>query len=170
MSQVINSDQEFRNGKLIHLLHFESEDNLGKSSNLINYVDFTLNQDAKDFLRSVERPISVIAMSGKNTYGDSRLINHLIGKTDSIEFEKDSSPPVKGLWIWNKAMPIQTEDGKTINLLFIETKSLGSNLNETDKDERILMLAMLMSSHLVYNCQGSTITEIIDQLNLFKKL
>jgi hypothetical protein len=67
-------------------------------------------------------------------------------------------------------MPIQTEDGKTINLLFIETKSLGNNLKETDEDERILMLAMLMSSHLVYNCQGSTITEIIDQLNLFKKL
>ncbi len=67
-------------------------------------------------------------------------------------------------------MPIQMEDGKTINLLFIETKSLGNNLKETDEDERILMLAMLMSSHLVYNCQGSTRKEIIEQLNLFKKL
>ncbi len=60
----------------------------------------------------------------------------------------------QGLWIWDKAIPIQTQDGKTINVIFIDTEGLGDTEKETNNDVRIFMFAMLISSHLIYNCSG----------------
>ena len=60
----------------------------------------------------------------------------------------------QGLWIWNKAIPLQTRDGKTINVIFIDTEGLGDTEKGTNNDVRIFMFAMLISSHLIYNCSG----------------
>ena len=76
----------------------------------------------------------------------------------------------QGLWIWNKAVPIKTADGKTINVIFVDTEGLGDVEKENNNDVRIFMFAMLISSHLIYNCTGVIDGGMIQQLSLVTKM
>ena len=76
----------------------------------------------------------------------------------------------QGLWIWNKAVPVKTADGKTINVIFVDTEGLGDVDKENNNDVRIFMFAMLISSHLIYNCTGVIDGGMIQQLSLVTKM
>ena len=67
-------------------------------------------------------------------------------------------------------MPVQTKDGQIINVLFVDTEGLGDTEKETNNDVRIFMFAMLMSSHLIYNCTGVIDSNMIQQLSLVTKM
>jgi hypothetical protein len=45
-------------------------------------------------------------------------------------------------------------DGKKINVIFVDTEGLGDTEKGTNNDVRIFMFAILISSHLIYNCNG----------------
>ena len=96
----------------------------------------------------------MIAIAGKYRGGKSYIINNLIGQPGCFVVGNETTACTQGLWIWNKAIPLQTRDGKTINVIFIDTEGLGDTEKESNNDVRIFMFAMLISSHLIYNCSG----------------
>ena len=55
-------------------------------------------------------------------------------------------------------------------MIFIDTEGLGDTEKETNNDVRIFMFAMLISSHLIYNCSGVIDAGMITQLSLVKKM
>ncbi len=99
----------------------------------------------------------MIAIAGKYRGGKSYIINSLIGKPGCFVVGNSTTACTQGLWMWNKAIPCKTKDGKTINVIFIDTEGLGDTEKGVDNDVRIFMFAMLISSHLIYNC-----TSVID--------
>ena len=56
--------------------------------------------------------------------------------------------------------------GKTINVLLVDTEGLGDTEKSTNHDIRIFTLAVLLSSHTVYNCTGVIDNNLITQLSL----
>ena len=56
--------------------------------------------------------------------------------------------------MWNKVVKAKTPDGKDLNVVFIDTEGLGDVEKEQNNDVRIFMLAILLSSHIIYNCIG----------------
>ncbi len=103
----------------------------------------------------------MIAIAGKYRGGKSFIINNLIGQPGCFVVGNETTACTQGLWIWNKAIPHQTKDGKTINVIFIDTEGLGDTGKETNNDVRIFMFAMLISSHLIFNCTGVVDAEMI---------
>ena len=48
---------------------------------------------------------------------------------------------------------MHSEDGKPINVVFIDTEGLGDvEKGGQNNDVRIFMLAVLLSSHVIFNC------------------
>ena len=99
----------------------------------------------------------MIAIAGKYRSGKSFIINNLIGQPGCFVVGNETTACTQGLWIWNKAIPHQTKNGETINVIFIDTEGLGDTEKGPTNDVRIFMFAMLISSHLIYNC-----TTVID--------
>jgi len=72
--------------------------------------------------------------------------------------------------MWNKVVKVESPDGKDLNVVFIDTEGLGDTNKEQNNDVRILMLAVLLSSHLIFNCTGVLDNDSINQLSLVSKM
>jgi hypothetical protein len=94
----------------------------------------------------------------------------LIGQPNAFGVGSQTTACTQGLWLWNQVMPVKTKDGQIINVLFVDTEGLGDTEKETNNDVRIFMFAMLMSSHLIYNCTGVIDSNMIQQLSLVTKM
>ncbi len=103
----------------------------------------------------------MIAIAGKYRGGKSFIINNLIGQPGCFVVGNETTACTQGLWIWNKAIPHRTKDGKTTNVIFIDTEGLGDIEKGINNDVRIFMFAMLISSHLIFNCTGVIDAEMI---------
>jgi hypothetical protein len=55
-------------------------------------------------------------------------------------------------------------------VIFVDTEGLGDTEKETNNDVRIFMFAMLISSHLIFNCTGVIDGEMIKQLSLVTRM
>lgn len=55
-------------------------------------------------------------------------------------------------------------------MIFVDTEGLGDTEKEANNDVRIFMFAMLISSHLIYNCSGVIDSQMINQLSLVTKM
>ena len=64
-------------------------------------------------------------MAGLYRGGKSYALNNMIGKSGCFVVGNEIKACTQGLWIWNKAIPYQTKDGKTTNVIFVDTEGLG---------------------------------------------
>ena len=80
----------------------------------------------------------------------------LCGVSKSFKVGKTTFTCTKGLLILKKKIEIQREGQSPLTVIFMDTEGTdGPNLiNGKDYDARIFMLAMLLSSHLLYNFTG----------------
>ena len=53
-------------------------------------------------------------------------MNRLCGQLNAFKVSSDSGACTKGLWIYNKAIPVKLEDGSTVNVLLVDTEGLDS--------------------------------------------
>ncbi len=72
--------------------------------------------------------------------------------------------------IWSKPIPAKTHDGTDINMLVIDTEGLGSLEANTQHDCCIFALALLLSSHFIYNSVGTISENAIENLSLVVNL
>jgi len=95
-----------------------------------------------------------VAIAGNYRGGKSYVLNHLINQPGCFGVGHTTNACTKGLWIWNKVVKAKTQDGKDLNVVFIDTEGLGDTEKDQNNDVRIFMLAVLLSSHIIYNCTG----------------
>ena len=80
------------------------------------------------------------------------------------------NPCTKGLQMWNEIIQVKIdpsdEHSPTFPCIIIDTEGLGAIDQNQDHDAKIFMLAILLSSMLVYNCQASIDEAALNNLNL----
>ena len=101
-----------------------------------------------------------MAIAGKYRAGKSFLLNRLIGEVGCFNVGNTTNACTKGLWIWNKTLPVKV-GSKDINVIIIDTEGTGDTDKDVNYDVRIIMFALLVSSHFIFNCKSVIDSEMI---------
>ena len=117
----------------------------------MNVVDYTINEEAIQFLNSIKGPVSVVTIAGEYRSGKSYLAGTLIGHNGAFKMGDSYKGVTKGFWIYDKAIQIPNSTGEIINVIFIDSEGLADTTNKKDKDLKAYMLTLLMSSHVILN-------------------
>ena len=140
---------------------------------------FELDKEAEKFLKGLgDAKLGVVAVCGKYRTGKSYLLNKLFVET---YFQKKKnckenplqnksvfqvSPTInactKGLWLWKRV--IKTEND--INMIVVDTEGLGAYDEDENHDAKIFLLALLLSSLLIYNSVGTIDENALNSLSL----
>lgn len=57
-----------------------------------------------------------------------------------------------------------------VNVIFMDTEGFGDCKKDENNDVRIFMLAVLISSHCIFNCTGAVDSSMIEQLGLVMEM
>lgn len=139
---------------------------------------FQINPEAAEFLSTIKGKVGVIAICGKYRTGKSYLMNKLF--IESLVEEKAKkgfsvgptiNPCTKGLWIWKEVFHAPGANGEeSIPVIIIDTEGLGAFDEDDNHDNKIFLLATLLSSHLIYNSVGSIDENVLNSLSLVVNL
>lgn len=75
----------------------------------------------------------------------------------------------KGLWLWKKVIHMQnpsTPDAPPVAMIVVDTEGLGAFDEDENHDAKIFLLALLMSSLLIYNSVGTIDENALNSLSL----
>ena len=111
--------------------------------------------------------VAIISVCGKYRTGKSYLLNKLFldeirarsGRTDvrkeGFSVGPTINPCTKGLWLLKEIFYSPNDPNKETPIILIDTEGLGAFDEEENHDAKIFLLAMLLSSLLLYNSIGS---------------
>jgi len=157
------ADEDFKAGAGIPFIALEGEGEDAK---------FLVCSEAKEFLQTLKAPIALASIVGKYRTGKSLLVNRMLLDIKGGGFPVGATVNscTKGLWVWNKPLLCQQQDGSTVQLLIIDTEGLGSLDADADHDAKIFALALLLSSYFIYNSVGSIDESALNSLSLVVEL
>lgn len=142
---------------------------------------FELDAEAKQFLMGlVDTKLGIVAVCGKYRTGKSYLMNKLFveqyfqRKRKQRESKKGGftvSPTInactKGLWLWKKVIKAENSaNGQEISMIVVDTEGLGAYDEDENHDAKIFLLALLLSSLLIYNSVGTIDENALNSLSL----
>lgn len=138
--------------KAIPFIYFDQPDHL------------SISWEAQDYLLSLsDNTLGVISVVGKYWTGKSFFINSvLINDLDNIETEIEGfevgptvNPCTKGIWMWSKKIHIKNQNhDKEFEVLILDCEGFGGTDQETSHNSKIYLMALLLSSFMIYNCLG----------------
>ncbi|XP_077306228.1 guanylate-binding protein 3-like [Lithobates pipiens] len=123
--------------------------------------NFMVNPEAINILSKFNQPVVVVSIVGMYRTGKSYLMNILSGSQRGFDVGSTVRAHTKGIWMW--CIPHPTKTNHTLVLL--DTEGLGDIEKGNDKsDIRIFVLAVLLSSALVYNSKGTIDQDAMNKL------
>ena len=142
----------------------------GKALSMVNYDpslgQFVINPDALEVIRQLQNPIGVISVAGMYRTGKSYLLNRmLLNRSGGFSVGPSINPCTKGLWMWSKTIPAHTPQGKPLNVLIIDTEGIGATDEDQNHDNKIMTLAILLSSYFIFNSMGTIDESSIQSLS-----
>ena len=73
----------------------------------------------------------------------------------------------KGLWLWKKVIKQEMANGGgEISMIVVDTEGLGAYDEDENHDAKIFLLALLLSSLLIYNSVGAIDENALNSLSL----
>lgn len=80
------------------------------------------------------------------------------------------NPCTKGLWVY--CSPLQIPDGKggRLNVVVVDTEGLGALDEDSNHDNKVFSLALLISSCFIFNSMGAIDESSLENLNLIVNL
>ena len=113
----------------------------------------------------------MIAVAGLYRTGKSYLLNRmLLNRSKGFGVGPSVNPCTKGLWVWNKAIPGKNEKGEAVNILVIDSEGIGALDEDSQHDNTIFALTILLSSCFIYNSTGSIDENALQNLSLVVNL
>ncbi|XP_078665823.1 guanylate-binding protein 2-like [Branchiostoma floridae x Branchiostoma belcheri] len=114
------------------------------------------------------RPVDVVLVVGPIRKGKSHLANLLCKKKSGFPLGDEMESKTKDFWFWIGPHPFQSDR----YLMVVDTEGLDDYSDEEheDKDMKHLVLATLISSHLVFNLQGNPDSGLVNNLRLMGDL
>ncbi|XP_053376109.1 guanylate-binding protein 1-like [Mercenaria mercenaria] len=129
----------------------------------------SLNVDEKiaKEIEIIDVPVSIVAITGLYRTGKSYLLNRIAGCPKGFSLGNSVKSHTKGIWVWCCLHP--TIDQHI--LMFLDTEGLADvEKADSDYDNRIFSLAVLLSSTLIYNSKGVFNTDDIQKLTFIAQL
>ena len=142
----------------------------GKAISMVNYDpslgQFVINQEALEIIRQLQNPLGVISVAGMYRTGKSYLLNRmLLNRSGGFSVGPSINPCTKGLWMWSKTIQAHTPQGKPLNVLIIDTEGIGATDEDQNHDNKIMTLAILLSSYFIFNSMGTIDESSIQSLS-----
>ncbi|XP_054663962.1 guanylate-binding protein 1-like isoform X1 [Grus americana] len=126
-----------------------------------------VHQEALQVLSEITQPVVVVAITGLYRTGKSYLMNRLAGQRKGFSLGSGVQSHTKGIWMWCVPHPCQPEH----TLVLLDTEGLGDvEKGDSKNDTWIFVLAVLLSSTLIYNSKGTIDQQAMDQLHYAMKL
>ncbi|CAD8209805.1 unnamed protein product [Paramecium octaurelia] len=117
---------------------------------------FLMSKKAVQFIQAIETNIAIISIVGQYRTGKSYLLNRFAGQQTGFTLGSSTNPCTKGIWIWGKRV-----ESDNLTILLLDTEGLNSYERDQNNDARLLVLACLISSNLLYN-----VMQVIDEKSL----
>ena len=153
-------------------VNFNTEDinDGGHAIPIVNYDvslgQFVIDNEALDIIRQQSNPLGVISVAGMYRTGKSYLLNRmLLNRSNGFSVGPSINPCTKGLWMWSKPIPAHTPQGKPLNVLIIDTEGIGATDEDHNHDNKIMTLAILLSSYFIFNSMGTIDESSIQSLS-----
>ena len=153
-------------------VNFDIEDipDDGRALSMVNYDpslgQFVINPEALEVIRQLPNPLGVISVAGMYRTGKSYLLNRmLLNRSGGFSVGPSINPCTKGLWMWSKTIPAHTPQGKPLNVLIIDTEGIGATDEDQNHDNKIMTLAILLSSYFIFNSMGTIDESSIQSLS-----
>lgn len=142
----------------------------GHAIPMVNYDmaqgKFVISSEAEQMIKNLESPLGVISVAGMYRTGKSYLLNRmLLNRSGGFSVGPSINPCTKGLWMWNKTIPAHTPDGQPINVMIIDTEGIGATDEDHNHDNKIMTLAILLSSYFIFNSLGTIDENAIQNLS-----
>ncbi|XP_059809220.1 guanylate-binding protein 1-like [Hypanus sabinus] len=150
-------------------VHDASKQKMEKPLQLVCNKDgkLQLNPEALKVLQSIEVPMVVVAVVGAARTGKSYLMNCLAGDKKGFSVKSTIQSHTKGIWMWCRSLPQRPNEV----LLLLDTEGLGDpDKGDIDNDNFIYLLAILLSSILIYNGQRNIDQQSLQDLHFVTEL
>ena len=132
---------------------------------------FVINEEARDFLHQFEDCVGVLAIVGKYRTGKSLFLNKVIlNNTNLFKVSPTINSCTKGLWLSKKTIVSEHPDTPDMNILVIDTEGFGAMEETSNYNNKIILLALLLSSYFIYNSVGSIDEKSLNSLNMITNL
>ncbi|XP_078522694.1 guanylate-binding protein 1-like [Lissotriton helveticus] len=129
--------------------------------------ELVLKRDAIEILDKITHHVVVVAVVGLYRTGKSYLMNKLAGKNKGFSLGSTIQSHTKGIWMW--CVPHPQKPNNTLVLL--DTEGLGDvEKGDSNNDNWIFSLAILLSSAFVYNSMGTIDQRALEQLHYVTEL
>ena len=102
--------------------------------------------DAISLLRTIDKPVAVVAVCGPYRTGKSYLLSRILGVSDAFQLGHTTSACTHGIW-----MATQVLECDEFALLLLDTEGIDAVSGTGSTDASILVMAILLSSYLIYN-------------------
>ncbi|XP_062407087.1 guanylate-binding protein 1-like [Sardina pilchardus] len=127
----------------------------------------SVSSETLKILQQIQQPVVVVAIVGVYRTGKSFLMNQLAGKSTGFPLGNTIESKTKGIWMW--CVPHPTKEGHTLVLL--DTEGFQDvEKGDTKHDIKLFVLAILLSSTLVYNSRATIGNRTIEDLHYVTEL
>ena len=136
---------------------------------------FIISDEARKLLsQKSNETLGIISLVGKYRTGKSFLLNRVIlNRKEKIGFNVGPTfkPCTKGIWIWSDPLMLNNvHSSQPFPCYLIDTEGLGAYDEEINHDNKIFLIAILISSLFVYNSFGAIDENQINDLSFVLNL
>lgn len=113
------------------------------------HLAFKYNPDCDNIINQLNSDFGVVSIVGTEGSGKSFLLNKLLLQyKDGFTVGKSvANKNQKGIWIWSKPLLGYDNEGKTMQILLLDTQGFGTDNKDINDDSRIFSLAILLSRY-----------------------
>ncbi|KAM9484767.1 guanylate-binding protein 1-like isoform 1-T3 [Salvelinus alpinus] len=129
--------------------------------------ELCVEPEAINYLMGLKQKVVVVSVVGLYRTGKSYLMNKLAQKRSGFALGATIQSKTKGIWMWCVPHPEKSDH----TLVLLDTEGLGDvEKGDSKNDAWIFSLAILLSSTLVYNSQGTINNDAVEKLQYVNEL